>query len=112
MCRIRIPTAIKRDVIKLGKWLKFSNILFQKLKTRMIILLASPNLLDFFGNRKRERKKFFLKYKQIVVCLMQTPDSVCPLCALYPSPSALFALIWLFGYPHGVPSLNARKYSP
>lgn len=76
MCKIGIPTAMKRDVIKLGKWLKYSNILFQKLKTRVIILLVSPNLLGFFGNRKRERKKFYSKYKQIVVCLMQTPDSV------------------------------------
>ena len=49
---VTTPTAIKRDIIQLGKLLKFSNILLQNLKRRMIILLVPPKLLGLFGNHK------------------------------------------------------------
>lgn len=58
-----VSPIIKRDVMKLGKLLKISNILLQNLKRKKILLLVSPKLLGLFGNQK----KFLLKYKQIIV---------------------------------------------
>lgn len=73
---VTVSTAIKRDVIKLGKLLKFSNILLQNRKRSMIIMLVPPNLLGLSGNGKRGRNEFLLKCKQIVVCLIKSPDPV------------------------------------
>lgn len=68
MHRPRIPVVtvspiIKRDIMKLGKLLKMSNILLQNLKRKRILLLVPPKLLGLFGNQK----KFLLKYKQIII---------------------------------------------
>lgn len=60
---VTVPPVIKRDVMKLGKLLKISNILLQNLKRKRILLLVPPKLLGLFGNQK----KFLLKYKQIAV---------------------------------------------